>query len=101
MEHCERAKTTDKISVAKFSALDKDSDTKRKKKRSRFKEREGNGKKRHKKNSSLYCSIHGKNKSHTSRECKLLKARDRYKDNHKYETKGYNSKSIEVNLLMR
>ena len=63
------------ISVANFSASDKVSDTKRKKKRSKFKEREENVQKCHKKNSSLYCSLHGENKGHTSREYKLIKAR--------------------------
>ena len=35
LEHCKRAETTDNISVAKFSASDKDSDTKRHKKNPR------------------------------------------------------------------
>ena len=62
----------DNIAAANFFASDKDSDNKRHKKRSKkFKEREENGKKRRKKNSSLYCSLHGKNKSHTSEECKF------------------------------
>ena len=68
VEHWERSKTTDNISLAKFSASDLDSDTKKNKKRSKkFKECEDNGKKRRKKNSSLYCSLHGENNSHTSR----------------------------------
>ena len=83
----------------KFSASDEDSDIKRKKKRSRFKERKYNGKKCHKKNSSLYRSLHGEDKIHTSRECKVLKARAKYKDNPKYATKDYKSKSRELNLL--
>ena len=58
------AKTTNNIAVAKFSTSDEDSDTKRKKKCSKFKEREENGKKRHRKNSSLYFSLHGEKKSH-------------------------------------
>ena len=62
VEHCERVETTDNIARAKFAASDEDSDTKRKKKRSKFKEREENGKKRHKKQSSLYCSLRGENK---------------------------------------
>ena len=66
-ENCERAETTDNIARAKFDASDKESDTKRKKKRSKFREREENGKKRHKKQSSLYCSLHGENTSHTTR----------------------------------
>ena len=87
VEHCERSKTTCNISVAKFSASDEDSNTKRKKKRSKFKEREENGRKIHKKNSSLYCSLHGENKIHTSGEWKFLKARAKDKYNHKYATK--------------
>ena len=87
VNHCDWSKTTDNIAVAKFSASDEDSDTKKQKKRFKFKERDENGKKRPKKNSSLYCSLHGENKSHTSRECKVLKARTKYKDNPKYENK--------------
>ena len=85
----------------KFSASEEDSETKIKKKRSKFKQHEENGKKRHKKNSSLYYSLHGKNKSHTSRECKLIKARNKDKYNPKYATKYYKRKSTEVNLLER
>ena len=62
VEHWERADTIDNIFVAKFSTSDKNRDTKRKKKCSKFKEHEENGKKRHNKNSSLYCSLHGENK---------------------------------------
>ena len=53
-EHCKLAETTENIAGAKFDASDKDSNTKRKKNRSKFKERDENGKKRHKKKSSLY-----------------------------------------------
>ena len=67
VENCKRAKTTDNITVAKFSASDEDSDTNRNKKRSNFKEREEKGKKHRKKNSSLHCSLHGENNSHNSR----------------------------------
>ena len=84
VEHCEQAEITDNISVAKFSASYENSDTKRHKKCSKFKEREDNGKKHRKKNSSLYCSLHGENKSHTSRECNILKKRAKDKENPKY-----------------
>ena len=66
-EHFEWADTTDNIAVANFSVSDEDSETKRHKKCSKFKEHEDKGKKHRKKNSSLYCSLHGENKSHTSR----------------------------------
>ena len=59
VEQCKREETTDNIAVDEFSASDKDSYTKREKKCYKFKEREDNVKKRHKKNSSLYCSLHG------------------------------------------
>ena len=67
VERFKRSDTTYNIDVANFPDLDEDSNTKRKKKRSNFKEREENGKKFHKKNSSLYWSLHGENKCHTSR----------------------------------
>ena len=67
VEHFEQAETMDNIAVAKLYASDEDRATKRHKNRSKFKERDKNGKKHHKKNSSLYCSLHGENKSHTSR----------------------------------
>ena len=59
----------------KFSSSDEDRDTKRNKKRPKSKEWEENGKKRHKKNSSLYFCLHGEKKSHTSRECNVLNKR--------------------------
>ena len=67
VEHCKLADITDNIAGANFAASDEESDTKRHKKHSKFKEREENGKKRHQKHSSLYCSLHGVNKSHTTR----------------------------------
>ena len=80
VEHCERAETTDNISMATFPDSDPDSNTMKNKERyKKTKEHEDNGKKRHKgssrKNSSLYCSLHGKNTIHTSRECKVLTER--------------------------
>ena len=64
-EHCERADTTDKIFRDKCSASDEDSDiTKNKKFSKKNKASEDSGKKR-RKNSSLYCSPHGENNSHT------------------------------------
>ena len=82
LEHCKRANTRDNIAMAKCSASDEDSDTKRHKKRSKnFKEHEENSKKHCKKNSSPYLYMHGENKSHTSRDCKVLKTRAKDKDN--------------------
>ena len=89
----------DNIAMAKFSASDEDSDTRRHKKRSNLKEREENGKKSRMKNSSLYCSLLGENKSHTSRECNALKKRSKDKDNPKYVEKYYKKNSKGLNLL--
>ena len=79
--------------MANFSASDDDSNTKKNKKSSKnSKEREDNSKKRCK-NTSLYCSLHVENNSHTSGDCKVLKARASYKDNPKYGKKYYKKKS--------
>ena len=67
VENCERSETTNNIAAAEFATSYEDSDTKRKKKRSKFKEWDENGKKSHKKKSSIYCSLYGENKSHTTR----------------------------------
>ena len=93
MEHCERAETTDNITRAKFYSSDEDSDTERKKKRSKFKEREENSKKRHKKHFSIYYSLCGENKRHTTRKCKVLKSRTKDRDKPKYSTNYYERKS--------
>ena len=97
MENCKQAETTDNIGKAKFAASDEDSDNKRKKKRPNVRGQDMHGKKRQKKHSNLYCSIHGENNSHTTRECKFLKEKGKYKP--KYSTKDYKRKSREVNLL--
>ena len=93
VEHCEGAETTNNITVSNFSDSDKDSETKRHKKSyKKFKEHEDNSKKHWKKNSSIYCSLHGENKSHTSRECNVLKKRTKDKENPKYGKKDYKKK---------
>ena len=84
--------------MANFYASDKDSNTMKKKRFRKNKEREENGKKC-RKNSSLYCSLHGKNNSHTSREYKVLKERDAEKYKSKYGKKYYNKKFKELNIL--
>ena len=99
VEHCKQADTTNKISIAKFYASDKDIDTKKNKKLSKkTKEREDNGKKR-RKNSSLYSIFHGEKNSHNSRECKVLKSRDLDKYKSKYVNKCYKNSFKELNLL--
>ena len=73
MEHCERAETTDNIAGAKFVASDEESDTKRKK--NCLKSKYEHGKKLQKQHSKIYCSLHGENTSHTTRDCNVLKAK--------------------------
>ena len=64
VEHCEWSETTKNIAEAKLSASDKDSETKRKKKCPKSKEQNEHDKKRHKEQTSLYCSLYGKKKPH-------------------------------------
>ena len=47
--------------------------------------------------SKLYCSLHGENTSHTTMECKFLKAKGKEKP--KYSAKYYKRKSRELNIL--
>ena len=97
VEHCKRSETTENIAGAKFAASDEDSDTKRKNKRAKFKEQNEHGKKLQKKHSKLYCSLHGENTSHTTRERKVLKEKSKNKP--KYSTKDNKRKSREANIL--
>ena len=69
VEHCERAETTDDISGAKFAASDEDSEPRKKK---RTKSKDDHGKKRKKRSTNMYCSLHGDNTSHNSQECNVL-----------------------------
>ena len=97
VEYCERSETTNNIAGETFAALDEGSDTKRKKKCLKFKGQDEHGKKRQKNHSKMYCSLHGETISHTTRECKVLKAKSKGKP--KYSTKDYKRKSRELNLL--
>ena len=99
IKHCKWAQNRVNIAMAKVSASDKDSDTKRQKKRSKFKECEDNGKKYRKKTPSLYCSLHAENKTHASRECKVLKKRAKDKDNPKYGKMNHKKIFKGLNLL--
>ena len=56
VEHYEHAETTDDISGAKFAASDEDSDPRKK---NHIKSKDEHGKKRQKRSSNLYCSLHG------------------------------------------
>ena len=72
VEHCERAETTDDIAGAKFAASDEDSEPRKK---MCTKSKDEHGKKRKKRSTKLYCSLHGDNTSHTSLECNVLKSK--------------------------
>ena len=62
-----------------------------------LKSKDEHGKKRQKCSSKLYCSLHGENTSHTSRECNVFKAESKEKP--KFSKKDYKRKSREVNIL--
>ena len=94
MEHCERAETTDDIAWANFSASDEDSEPR---KRKRVKSKDEHSKKRQKSSSKMYCSLHGENTSHTSRELNVLKAKGKEKP--KFSKKDFKKNSREFNLL--
>ena len=94
VEHCKRAETTDDISGAKFAASDEDSEPKKKQ---HAKSKDDHGKKRKKHSTKMYCSLHGDNTSHTSRECNVLKSKG--KENPKFSKKDPKKKSREINLL--
>ena len=93
-EHCERAETTDDIAGAKFAASNKDSEPRKKK---RTKAKDDHGKKRKKRSTKMYCSLHGDNTSHTSRECNVLKYKSKEKP--KFSSRDFKKKSREINLL--
>ena len=61
VEHCERTETTDNITGVKFAASDEDSELRKKK---RTKSKDDHGKKRKKRSTKMYCSLHGDNTSH-------------------------------------
>ena len=72
VEHCECVETTDVIAGAKFAASEEDSDPRKK---NRTKSKDDHGKKRKKRSTKMYCSLHGENTSHTSRERNVLKSK--------------------------
>ena len=93
-EHCERAETTDKIASAKFVASDEESGPRRKK---RSKTKSDSGKKRLKRSTKMYCSHHGQNTIHNSKDCNTLKAIGKGKP--KFSKKDFKKKSREFNLI--
>ena len=94
VEHCERAETTDDISRAKFAASNEDSKLRKKK---RNKSKDNHFKKRKKRSTKMYFSLHGDNTSHTSRECNVLKSKGKEKP--KFSKNDFKKNSREINLL--
>ena len=94
VEHCKRAETTDDIARAMFAASNEDSEPKKEK---RTKSKDDRGKKLKKRSTKMYCSLHGENTSHTSRECNVLKSKGKEKP--KCSKRDFKKKSREINLL--
>ena len=94
VEHCERAETIDDIAGAKFAASDEESEPNRKK---RTKTKSDRGKKRIKSSIKMYCSLHGENTSHNSKDCYTLKAKGKAKP--KFSMKDFKKRSKEFNLI--
>ena len=94
VEHCERAETTDDIAMAKFAASDEDSKP-RKKKRTKSKDDHGN--KRKKRSTKIYCSLHGDNTSHNSKDCNVLNSKGKAKA--KFSKEDFKNKAREFNLI--
>ena len=76
VEHCKRAETTKDIAGAKFAASNEDSEPRRK---NRTKTKNDRGKKRIKHSTKMYCSLHGDNTSHNSKDCNVLKSKGKAK----------------------
>ena len=93
-EHCERAETTDDIAGAKFAASNEDSEPRRKKRTNTKSDR---GKKRIKRYTKMYCSLHGYNTSHNSKNCNILKSKGKAKP--KFSKKDFKKKAKEFNLI--
>ena len=94
VEHCERVESRDDIARAKFTASNEDSEPRKKKSTN---SKDEHGKKRKKSSTKKYCSLHGDNTSHTSRECNVINSKGKEKP--KFSKKEIKKKSREVNLL--
>ena len=94
VKHCEHAETTEGITGAEFAASDEDSEPRKKK---RTKSKDNHGKKRKKRSTKMYCSLHGDNTSHTSWKFNVLKSKGKEKP--KFSKRDFKKKSREINLL--
>ena len=94
VEHCERTETTNDIAWAKFVASDEESEPRRK---MRSKTKSDRGKKCLKRSTKMYCSHHGENTTHNSKDCNTLKAKGKGK--RKFPKKDFKKKAREFNLI--
>ena len=94
VEHCERTETTDDIAGAKCAASNEDSEPRKKK---HTKSKDYHGKKHKKRSTKMYCSLHGENTSHTSRECNVIRSKSKEKP--KFSKRDFKKKSRKTNLL--
>ena len=74
VEHCERAETTDDIASAKIAASDEEQEPKTKKSRKSNSDR---GKKRTRHSYKKFCTQHGENSTHNTKDCNHLKAKNK------------------------
>ena len=94
VEHCERVETTDSIASAKIVSSDEEHEPKTKK---RSKSKSDCGKKRPKRSSKKYCTHHGENTTHTTKDCNILKAKNKTRP--KFSKKDFKKRSKEFNLI--
>ena len=93
VENCERAETTDDIAGAKFAASDEESEPRRKKRKTKS----DRGKKSIKRSNKMYCSLHGDNTKHNSKDCNTLKAKGKAKP--KFSKNDLKKKAREFNII--
>ena len=94
VQHCERAETTDNIAGAKFLASNEDSEPRKK---GRTKTKNDRGKKSIKRSTKMYCSLHGDNTSHNSKDCNILKSKGKAKP--KFSKNDFKKTAMEFNLI--
>ena len=63
--------------------------------KNRTKNKNDHGKKRIKRSTKIYCSLHGDNTSHNSKDCNVLKSKG--KDKPKFSKRDFKKKVREIN----
>ena len=80
--------------LPRIAASDEDSEPRRKK---RTKAKNDHGKKRIKHYTKMYCSLHGDNTSHNSKDCNVLKSKG--KDKPEFSKRDFKKKAREFNII--